>query len=319
MFSHWISQLSHEIAIITLILQKKKLHIRKGNLLVQGLTVWKFKAGFVLRFHVLPLCLIASRDWTYISFWAPFGILFIGLFLLCFDCLFFCCYCFYFVGWLFSFALWNKAQISAVSLNFPSFSLKPNASSGWSLIKVWMFITELFGNTANCVHNDCRLEFKWTAQHWYGQMNLVALKEISLEGKILIPRWFLFPKTSWGLTSFMRLPSEPPENYYPQKMSLCNKSKQTVSFHLGSVQFSSVTQSCLTLCDPMNRSMPGLPVHHQFLEFTQTHVHRVIDAIQPSHPLSSPSTPAPNPSQHQSLFQWVNSSHEVAKILEFQL
>ena len=85
-----------------------------------------------------------------------------------------------------------------------------------------------------------------------------------------------------------------------------------------SVQFSSVTQSCPTLCDPMNRSMPGLPVHHQLLEFTQTHVHRVGDAIQPSHPLSSPS-PAPNPSQHQSLFQWVNSSHEVAKVLEFQL
>ena len=68
-----------------------------------------------------------------------------------------------------------------------------------------------------------------------------------------------------------------------------------------SVQFSSVTQSCLTLCDPMNRSMP--PVHHQPPEFTQIHVHRVGDAIQPSHPLSSPSPPAPNPSQHQSLFQ----------------
>ena len=66
-------------------------------------------------------------------------------------------------------------------------------------------------------------------------------------------------------------------------------------------------------------STPGLPVHHQLLEFTQTHVHRVGDAIQPSHPLSSPSPPAPNPSQHQSLFQWVNSSHEVAKVLEFQL
>ena len=70
-----------------------------------------------------------------------------------------------------------------------------------------------------------------------------------------------------------------------------------------SVQFSSVAQSCLTLCDPMNHSMPGLPVHHQLLEFTQIHVHRVSDAIQPSHPLSSPSPPAPNPSQHQSLFQ----------------
>ena len=65
-------------------------------------------------------------------------------------------------------------------------------------------------------------------------------------------------------------------------------------------------------CDPMNCSTPGLPVHHQLPEFTQTHVHRVSDAIQPSHPLLSPSPPAPNPSQHQSLFQWVNSSHEVA-------
>ena len=69
------------------------------------------------------------------------------------------------------------------------------------------------------------------------------------------------------------------------------------------IQFSSVTQSCPTLCNPMNHSTPGLPVHHQVPEFTQTHVHQVGDAIQPSHPLSSPSPPAPNPSQHQSLFQ----------------
>ena len=84
-------------------------------------------------------------------------------------------------------------------------------------------------------------------------------------------------------------------------------------------QFISVTQSCPTLCDPMNCSTPGLPVHHQLPEFTQTHVHRVGDAIQPSRPLMSPSPLAPNPSQHQNLFQWVNSSHEVAKVLEFQL
>ena len=71
----------------------------------------------------------------------------------------------------------------------------------------------------------------------------------------------------------------------------------------GPVQFSSVTQSCPTVCDPMNRSMPGLPVHHQLPEFTQTRVHQVSDAIQPSHPQSSPSPPAPNPSQHQRLFQ----------------
>ena len=85
------------------------------------------------------------------------------------------------------------------------------------------------------------------------------------------------------------------------------------------VQFSSVAQLCLTLCDPRNCSMLGLPVHHQLLEFTQTHVHRVGDAIQPSHSLSSPSPPAFNLSQHQGLFQWVSSSHQVAKVLEFQL
>ena len=84
-------------------------------------------------------------------------------------------------------------------------------------------------------------------------------------------------------------------------------------------QFSSVTQSCSILCDPMDCSTPGFPVHHQLPKFTQTHVHRVGDAIQPSHPLSSPSPPAFNLSQHQGLFQWVNSSHEVAKVLEFQL
>ena len=81
-------------------------------------------------------------------------------------------------------------------------------------------------------------------------------------------------------------------------------------------QFSSVQLlNRVWLCNPMNHSTPGLPVHHQLPEFTQTHVHRVGDGVQPSYPLSSPSPPAPNPSQHQSLFQWVNSSHEVAKVL----
>ena len=87
------------------------------------------------------------------------------------------------------------------------------------------------------------------------------------------------------------------------------------------IQFSSVAQSCLTLCNPMNHSTPGLPVHQHLLEFTQSHVHRVGDAIQPSHPLSSPLRPAPNPSQHQSLFQWVNSrslnfiQHNVTRVV----
>ena len=84
-------------------------------------------------------------------------------------------------------------------------------------------------------------------------------------------------------------------------------------------RFSSVAQSWLTLCDPMNHTMPGLPVHHQLPEFTQTHVHWVDDAIQPSHPLSSPFPPAFNLSQHQGLFKRVSFSNQVAKILEFQL
>ena len=80
-----------------------------------------------------------------------------------------------------------------------------------------------------------------------------------------------------------------------------------------------VTQSCLTLCDPMNHSTPSLPVHHQLPEYTQTHAHWVGDAIQSSHPLLPPSPPALNQSQHQGLFKWVSSSHQVDKVLEFQL
>ena len=85
------------------------------------------------------------------------------------------------------------------------------------------------------------------------------------------------------------------------------------------VKFSSVAQSCPTLCDPVDWGMPGLPVHHQLPEFTQTHVHPAGDAMQPSHPLLSPSPPAFNLFQHQGLFKWVSSSHQVAKVLEFQL
>ena len=84
-------------------------------------------------------------------------------------------------------------------------------------------------------------------------------------------------------------------------------------------EISSVAQSCLTLCDPMNHSTPGLPVHHQLPELPQTHVHGVGDAIQPFHPLLSSSPPAFSLSQHQGLFQWASSSHQVAKVLELQL
>ena len=80
------------------------------------------------------------------------------------------------------------------------------------------------------------------------------------------------------------------------------------------IQFSSVAQPCPNLLDPMNHSTPGLPVHHQLPEFTHTHAHRFGDTIQPSHPLSSPSSPAPNPFQHQGLFQWVNSLPKVARV-----
>ena len=85
------------------------------------------------------------------------------------------------------------------------------------------------------------------------------------------------------------------------------------------IQFSSVIQSCPTLCDSINCSTPGLPVHHQLPEFTQTCVHWVGDAIQPSHPLLSPSPPALNLSQYQGIFKWVTSLHQVAKVLELQL
>ena len=95
--------------------------------------------------------------------------------------------------------------------------------------------------------------------------------------------------------------------------SFCNFSEE---FERIGVQFSSISQSCLTLCDPMDCSTPGLPDHCQLLEFTQIHVHWISDVIQPSHPLSSPSPPAFNISQHQGLFKWVSSSYQVAKVLE---
>ena len=98
-----------------------------------------------------------------------------------------------------------------------------------------------------------------------------------------------------------------------RKVSFC------ICCGFSSVQFSSVAQSCLTLGDPMDCSTPGLPVHHRLPESTQTHVHRVGDAIQPSPPLSSPSPPTFNLSQHQGLFQWVSSSYQVAEVLELRL
>ena len=107
--------------------------------------------------------------------------------------------------------------------------------------------------------------------------------------------------------------------YSCQENFLCKSSSfKMITFQLpNSVQFSRSVVSDSLQPHELQHARP--PVHHQLPEFTQTHVHWVGDAIQPSHPLLSPSPPAPNPSQHQSLFQWVNSSHEVAKVLEFQL
>ena len=99
----------------------------------------------------------------------------------------------------------------------------------------------------------------------------------------------------------------------------CPKSDFRVSPLDSPSSFSSVSQSCPILCNPMDSSTPGFPVHHKLPEFTQTHVHGVGDAIQPSHPLLSLSPPAFSPSQHQGLFKWVGSSHQVAKVQEFQL
>ena len=134
----------------------------------------------------------------------------------------------------------------------------------------------------------------------------------------LQPWWYRSPSPSFQLAFHENCPTGRCTLMGSQGKMNSTSSYSTILISSG-LQFSSVAQSCPTLFDPMNRSMPGLPVHHQLLEFTQTHVHRVGDAIQPSQPLSSPSPPAPNPSQHQSLFQWVNSLHEVAKVLEFQL
>ena len=125
---------------------------------------------------------------------------------------------------------------------------------------------------------------------WRGCAERGTLLHCWWECKLMQPLW----KTVWRY--FKKLRIKPP-----------------------SVLFSSVAQSCPTLCDPMNCSTPGFPVHHLLLEFTQTHVHWVSDAIQPSHPLSSPSPLTFNLSQHQGIFKWVSSSHQVAKVLEFQL
>ena len=117
-----------------------------------------------------------------------------------------------------------------------------------------------------------------------------------------ISRWILYYWATRGAQS---------HGYWPQTQKFAIPSEKQN-------QLSSVTQSCLTLCDLMDCSTPGLSIHRQLPEFTQTHVHWVGDAIQPSYPQSSPSPPAFNLFQHQGLFQWVSFLHQVAKVLKFQ-
>ena len=144
------------------------------------------------------------------------------------------------------------------------------------------------------------------------QFVIVTIIAVIALNKIIPVLWIELcsPKRCWS----------PNSQDLPRWPNWVTVSLQMVNLRWGhSVHFSSVAQSCPTLCDPMDCSTPGLPVHHQLPEFTQTHVHWVGDAIQPSHPLLSPSPPAFNLSQHQGLFQWVSSSNQVAKVLEFQL
>ena len=144
-----------------------------------------------------------------------------------------------------------------------------------------MFITALFTIARTWKQPRCPSADEWIRNLWYiyTMEYYSAIKKNVFE--LVLMRW-------------MKL-----EPIIQSEVSQKEKHQYSVS----SVQFSSVTQPCPTLCNPMNCSTPGLPVHNHLPEFTQTHVHRVHDAIQPSHPLSSPSPPAPNPSQHQSLFQ----------------
>ena len=157
---------------------------------------------------------------------------------------------------------------------------------------------------------------------WWCRLNTFFFFYFILFLNFTILYWFC-QISKWIRHSYTCVPHPEPSSLFPPHTIPLGEHVQIAGIGLDQAyqhnQFSSVAQSCPTLCNPMNHSMPGLPVHHQLPEFTQTHVHRVGCAIQPSHPLSSPSPPAPNPSQHQSLFQWVNSSHEVAKVLEFQL
>ena len=161
---------------------------------------------------------------------------------------------------------------------------------------VWMYVYVCGGYVYVCMCG----EYVWMHVCVCGALNLITSA-----------CWSVYPIPCFAVTRQQKYREELFLLFCPLLLPLAHD--------WSNLQFSSVAQSCPTLCDPMNHSMSGLHDHHQLPEFTQTHAHRVGDAIQPSHPLSSSSLPAPSPSQHQGLFQWVSSSHEVAKVLEFQL
>ena len=144
-----------------------------------------------------------------------------------------------------------------------------------------------------------------------GLLHILYLVEHCTRGRERTERMFF----ARNLTATSQ--EEKSRNFMERSMNCGSLPWKTV--YLRNVQFSSVIQSCLTVCGPMNCSKPGLPVHHQLPEFTETHVHWVGDAIQPSYTLSSPSSPALNLSQHQGLFKQVSSFYQVAKLLELQL
>ena len=159
--------------------------------------------------------------------------------------------------------------------------------------------------------------------------NLPAMREtwvqsLGWEGILFLDKWTVYCSIlAWSCTnerlSLSHISREVNQRDLKAHFTWSGKMSTPIDCdRLSMYQLSSVAQLCSTLCDAINRSMPGLPVHHQLPESTQTHVHRVSDAIQPSHPLSSPSPPALNLSQYQSLFKWVSSPHQVAKVLEFQ-
>ena len=159
-----------------------------------------------------------------------------------------------------------------------------------------MFIATLFTITRTWKQPKCPLTDEWIKKMWciYNEISLTHQKE-------------------WNNAICSN--TDGPSTYHT-KWSMSKKERQ-IPHQFSSVQ--SLSRVWLFAIPWINRSTPGLPVHHHLPEFTHTHIHRVGVAIQPPHPLSSPSPPAPNPSQHQGLFKWVSSSHQVAKVLEFQL